>query len=85
MSAKNKQGGIDVESKESKERAKEVDLLTMPKGIEGTNCANCKFVEIIDPKESIGFCKHPKVLLPVSKRMCCALWDAVGSLRIWKK
>jgi hypothetical protein len=63
------------------ERAKAADLVTLPKGVKGTNCANCRFVDG-------DTCTNPKVrqrLKDGAARMCCALWDAVGTKRAWKK
>jgi hypothetical protein len=62
------------------QRAKNVDLVTLPKGISGTNCANCRFIE------KSGFCGHPDVKQQISDppRMCCAKWDAVGTKRAWE-
>lgn len=60
-------------------RAKDVDLVTLPENVEGTNCGNCEYVN-----HKQKFCDNPKVLLPVSERMCCALWDAEGTLRAWE-
>lgn len=70
----NKQGGYNYEG-EAKSRAKKVDLLTLPKNI-STNCGNCKY--FVD-----GFCRNKEIMLPVTNRMCCALWDNDGSLRSW--
>lgn len=60
------------------ERAKAADLVTLPKNITGTNCGNCSYI-----KE--GFCTHKKVQQPVSARLCCAYWDAEGTIRPWEK
>jgi hypothetical protein len=63
---------------ESPQRAKEVDFVTLPKGLPGTNCGNCRFVE----KRAGGhFCRNEKVRFAVNARNCCALWDAKGTLR----
>ena len=64
--------------------AKKVDLVTLPEKVEGTNCANCKYVKVLDAEKGTGYCWHPSVQLPVTARMCCALWDAEGTLRSWK-
>jgi hypothetical protein len=80
----NKNGGIDYQDDASVSRAKKADLLTLPKKVEGTNCGNCKFVKILDADKGSGFCTHKEVLLPVTKSMCCALWDHDQSLRSWK-
>lgn len=61
------------------ERAKEADLITLPENIEGTNCGNCKFVDLKNK-----MCLHPKVAQKVSEKMCCALWDAEGVVREWE-
>jgi len=62
------------------DRAKAADLVTLPENVEGTNCANCKFIDL---KEKM--CKHPQVDQKVSERMCCALWDAEGTIREWEE
>lgn len=81
----NKTGGIDYQDKESLGRAKKADLLTLPKKVDGTNCGNCKFVKILHEEKGEGFCTHKDVRLPVTSRMCCALWNADGSSRSWEK
>lgn len=79
---KNKQGGIDPTERYLLQRAKEADLVTLPKSIEGTNCGNCKFIR---KQEEDGFCTHPKVQMVVNNRMCCALWDNNHLLRSFGK
>lgn len=59
------------------ERAEHSDLITLPDGIEGTNCGNCEYV-----RET--YCVHPEVDQEVSPRMCCKYWDAPGTHRAWK-
>lgn len=62
------------------ERAKKADLVTLPKGVAGTNCGNCRFVD--DDR-----CDNPKVnqrLKDGPKRMCCIYWDAPGTKRAFK-
>lgn len=81
----NKQGGTTPNDEAASKRAKKSDLVTLPQKVEGTNCANCKYVEILDKKQGLGFCVNKKVFQLVTKRMCCALWDADGTLRSWKK
>lgn len=76
----NELGGVVPESIADQVRARKSDLITLPPNIWGTNCGNCKFVRNVGP-EGFGFCSHPKVLQPVSARMCCAFWDANGVLR----
>lgn len=63
----NSNGGYKY-SGESKEVAKKAGLVTLPKLVKGTNCGNCIF-------NQNNFCDHNKVLLPVTDKMCCALWD----------
>jgi hypothetical protein len=76
----NVQGGVNPEGQSAFERAARTDLVTLPINVEGTNCANCRFVTLGNP---IAFCIHPAVWQPVTARMCCALWDATGTLRPW--
>lgn len=83
MYVRNKAGGIDPEEKHLIERAKEADLVTLPKNIEGTNCYNCMY--ITDKSKDAGFCNHPKVKMLVNGRMCCALYDNKGILRSFGK
>jgi 2'-5' RNA ligase len=64
------------------ERAKKVDFITLPKGVPGTNCGVCKFVE---ERGKGHFCSHPEVRMPVNSKNCCALWDAKGTLRGWEQ
>lgn len=63
----NSDGGYDYEG-QAKKVAKSCGLVTLPQSIEGTNCGNCIFFKD-------NFCDHSKILLPVTSRMCCALWD----------
>lgn len=81
---KNKEGGLEYSGKDQK-TAKKVDLITLPSSIEGTNCSNCKFVKITDKEKGLGFCEHKDVQLPVTARMCCALWDHSDVKRSWEK
>jgi uncharacterized protein (TIGR02996 family) len=59
--------------------AKRVDLITLPEGVEGTNCGNCRWA----PGED-GLCKNTQIRQPVNGRNCCAKWDAPGVLRAFK-
>lgn len=63
----NDKGGYDYEGRAEK-RAEKFGLITLPKSIEGTNCANCVFFKD-------NFCDHKRILLPVTSRQCCALWS----------
>ncbi len=77
-------GGYDYNENEQK-IAKKVDLITLPKSVEGTNCSNCLYVQILDAKKGLGFCTHKDILLPVTAKMCCALWNNKDAERSWKK
>ncbi len=69
-------------SEEQNKIAKKVDLLTLPKGVEGTNCFNCVFIKKYD--NHTGFCINKDIQLPVTSKMCCALWYGEGSFRSWE-
>ena len=75
----NERGGFDY-SGDGLKRAQDADLITLPPNIVGTNCSfkNCKFTDEND------FCTHPKILLPVTPRMSCSLWDNDEAMRSWK-
>jgi hypothetical protein len=70
---------LKKEDENKLERAKAADLVTLPETIVGTNCSNCIFIDL-----ETKTCKHPQVLQKVSERMCCAFWDAPGTLRAWE-
>lgn len=72
-------GGLIPSNEKRMARAEKADLLTLPEDVSGTNCANCKFMDMKN-----GYCLHPKVDQPVTARMCCALWDAQGCYRAWE-
>jgi len=73
----NASGGYDYKG-EAKETAKKVDLLTLPKNVNGTHCGNCFFFEQ-------GICVHKGIMLPVTDRMCCSVWDNSNSERSYEK
>lgn len=75
----NKQGGIDDIYSDSLKRAKNVDLVTLPENISGTNCYNCKWIK--EKTRSKGYCSNPRVSQYVNNRMCCAIWDSNDALR----
>jgi hypothetical protein len=81
----NAQGGVDPMSPEAMQRAQAADLVTLPSDVEGANCGNCSFVRILDKKMKKGFCTNPEMLLDVTPRMCCSLWDAPGVVRAWEQ
>lgn len=80
---KNPLGGVNDLDQGAVKRAKEVDLLTFPKRISGTNCFNCRWIG--NKQNDIGYCTNPKVKQYVNARMCCAIWDTVDSYRPYKK
>lgn len=85
---------------EQKERAKRVDLIVLPDGVEGTRCGNCASFRTTckDPDALTdipsgtgcdlsvlqGFCNHPKVQMYVSPNMCCNAWNSPGMERVWQ-
>jgi hypothetical protein len=75
----NDHGGVDAPTEKDLKRAKEVDLITLPKKIRGTNCFNCRFIR--NKMLRHGKCSHPKVDQDVNERMCCVLWSAPGEYR----
>jgi hypothetical protein len=74
------QGGVIPTSQE---RAKEADFITLPEGIEGTNCGNCLFVRRVKEKGDFH-CVHPEIRMPVNNRNCCKFWDAHNTGRHFK-
>jgi len=75
----NENGGVVPDSAAERRRAKNTDLVTLPEHVRGTNCGNCQYVRVMSG--FVGMCVHPKVNQPVTARMCCALWDAPGTIR----
>lgn len=78
----NSQGGFDPQPKEVNV-FKKADLITLPEGVEGTNCFNCMYIR--NKKEDIGFCGNLDVKQWVNNRMCCKWWDNKGVKRDWGK
>lgn len=66
----NEQGGTIPENAEQLKLAEKSDLITMP----GKDFPKVK-----------AMCTHPKVKQWVNSRMCCAFWDAPGTLRAYGK
>jgi len=64
----NGQGGLDPTGKDLT-LAEKGDLITLP----GKSTATKKFP-----------CTHSEIKQDVTERMCCAYWDADGSIRAWK-
>ena len=52
-------------------RAKAVDLIILPPGIEGKNCNTCEY-------NDNGYCDNKKVLMSVEPNWGCKLWDHPG-------
>ena len=75
----NKLGGIDNLSVKDLKKAKDVDLITLPKDVKGTNCGNCKWIKSVS--KNIGYCKNEKVTQYVNGNMCCVLWTHHGEHR----
>ena len=75
----NDEGGVVPRDAAERERAKAVDLGTLPPHLEGTNCGNCSFFS--DRGSGIGFCDNKAVQQYVSVRMCCGVWDNPGYVR----
>lgn len=56
-------------------KASSAELVTFPKDVEGSNCANCRYV-------NGQFCEHPKMGIPLldgAPNMCCDYWDRPGT------
>lgn len=62
--------------------AKKGDLITLPEGIKGTNCSNCRWIK---KEGEIGMCNHPEIKQYVNERNCCAYWDNDEVKRPWEK
>lgn len=77
----NKLGGIDSKLAQEVKRAKEVDLITLPKDVKGTNCGNCKWYKQVTPK--VSYCENTRVKQNVNDRMCCVLWTHHGEERMF--
>ncbi len=70
------------ETLNTKERAKDADLIALPEDMEGTNCKNCHFWKNTDDPD-IGYCDHAQVSLFVTDRQTCVQWIAKGMRRLW--
>lgn len=58
----------------AQERARKVDLITLPESLEGTSCGVCRYYQK-------GECLNPEVAQHVAPDMCCNRWDAPGTSR----
>jgi hypothetical protein len=84
MVKENKLGGVNEMDKPALERAKKVDLITLPDDIDGTNCYNCKWISS-HKNEYDAMCTHPKVRQYVNERMCCIMWSRTGEYRPFQR
>lgn len=78
---KNAEGGFDPESKKEVKIYKHADLITLPVGVEGTNCGNCEYIK--NMKKGVGFCTHKEIQQHVTARQCCKYWDHGKVKRSW--
>ena len=74
-----KNGGVIPDNIDEQKRAQQVDLITLPRGLEGTSCGNCEFFNIISYK--VGHCGNPSVNQKVSQNECCNQWKHKGMIR----
>ena len=81
LSKLDSQGGLAPRSPEEMAAAQGVDLLTLPKNVEGASCKSCRFYKILDKQSGMGMCQNPNVMLEVTDRMHCNQWDGMGALR----
>lgn len=70
---------IPKSDKDQNQRAKEADLVVLPKDIAGTKCGNCMYFRSED-----SFCFHKAVMQNVKPHWCCIYWDAPGVERVGK-
>lgn len=71
------------------------DFVTLPQGVEGTNCGNCLYshpaIDSGNPKAKTGsVCTYnyddvDLRGLPVSAETCCGLWDSPETIRAWQE
>ena len=80
----NEQGGVVPRNSSERNRAKLADLGTLPPGVMGSSCGNCRFMQLDLDKKELGHCSHKYVRQIVSVKMRCAYWDAEGFLRAAK-
>lgn len=80
----NPAGGVDPRAPEEMAAAQAADLVTLPEGVEGANCGNCKFARMLDEKLGTGFCTHPELKQDMTNRMVCGRWDGPGTYRAWE-
>jgi hypothetical protein len=77
---KDKNGGIKPTPATLKKYA-HADLITLPAGVSGTNCGNCRYISNHQGKHT---CLHPDLQgLEVNSNMCCRYWDNPKVERAW--
>ncbi len=82
-----KQGGVVPVDSSDMRRAKDADLVTLPRSIDGTNCGNCSlfnWLGVLNGSD-VGHCDHHAVNQPVSDRQCCYFWTNSQAIRPWKR
>lgn len=68
-----------------KVRAKKVELVVLPKDIDGKRCGTCKYAKK-HSQDSIGlYCTNNAVHMNVKANWGCKLWDAKGVKRLTRK
>lgn len=79
MIVTNANGGVKDTDMAAMKRAILSGLFTLPIGMIGANCFNCKYVKRTE--SGVGTCTNPKVSQAVTLLMCCTLWDQEGVIR----
>lgn len=78
---RNKAGGILPANADEMARSKAHDLITLSPDIQGTNCSNCKYIDLRS-----GKCKHSGLKgISVNEHMCCIEWIRPGCIRPWEE
>jgi hypothetical protein len=72
-----RQGGVVPTARD---RAKKAELVTLPADVPGKNCGTCVYGQL-NPKDEIGPCKHPQVMMLVSARQGCKFWTHPGVIK----
>lgn len=76
--------GIAPHDDAERQRYAHADLITLPPGITGTNCGNCKYAKKSADVDSGFVCVHPDLVdIEISPRMCCSYWDNEAVERSW--
>jgi len=68
-------GGVVYTGEAEVSRAKNVNLITLPKDIKGAACFNCEY------SSSMGWCKNSGVAQPIQKDYLCHYWDHPNAIR----